>query len=298
MVGADQHIEGESAGQPLQQIEEALNNLQGGSIKELGALYAALREKVESLPVADRDGASELLDARFADVAAALVALDDMWRLESIERWLNEATRDLCVEARERISVEVTAHYEDALAAGVQQGLHARMAHVRAMDDLGPPNKAKWKYRLAYLTQYEADALAKGKPILQRPLEKWFNGFSIVILVLVNAVYLLSTGINAMNVPAICLSLLVIYTLLESQIPPQWLAKRFHRREHLLTVVLVVQCSIALAFMGTVLALAGTNWVSALALWLTGINLAEYAALYVFYRGRMKRTYGVSAQSP
>jgi hypothetical protein len=295
MIEVEQHHEGESAGQPLQQIEEAFNNWRGGSIQELGALYSALQEKIECLPVMVRDEATEQLDEKFAKLTVALVGLDKMWQLESIEGWLQKATRDLCVEARERIAAEVTAHYEDAVAAGIGRGLHARMAHVCAMDDLGPPGKAQWKYQFAYLTQYEADALAKGKPILQRPLEKWFNCFSIVILVLVNAAYIFSVGFDSVNVPSICISLLVIYTLLDSQIPPRWLAKRFHRRENLLTLVLVMQCSIALAFMGTVFALAGTSWVSAVALGLTAISLVDDAALYLFYRGRIRRTYSVSA---
>jgi hypothetical protein len=71
------------------------------------------------------------------------------WRIDS---WLMEATEDLCAEAKERISLEIRAHLNDAVAAHEAEGHSPIEAQKSALEELGDANTAAKRFRKRHLT--------------------------------------------------------------------------------------------------------------------------------------------------
>lgn len=74
--------------------------------------------------------------------------------------WLRTATRGLAASAKERIQMEIGAHYSEALTAHVVDGLSESEAKVAAVAELGDAKAAAKRFRKRHLTVEEADAAA------------------------------------------------------------------------------------------------------------------------------------------
>lgn len=77
-------------------------------------------------------------------------------RPESVDRWLEIATKGLCAQAKERIRAEIQSHYDDAVAESMEQGLSAAEAHAAAVAGLGNPRRSRRAFRHSYLTERQA----------------------------------------------------------------------------------------------------------------------------------------------
>ncbi|PCJ52165.1 MAG: hypothetical protein COA73_16470 [Candidatus Hydrogenedentota bacterium] len=65
----------------------------------------------------------------------------------ALRNWLATATRGIASWDKERIEREIHAHYEDAVADGLAQGLHQEEAEHAALESLGSAKKARRKNR-------------------------------------------------------------------------------------------------------------------------------------------------------
>lgn len=66
----------------------------------------------------------------------------ELWQLNDITRWLDEATLILCDEAKALVREEVHAHYQDAVNDAVASGMGQREARAHALKTLGHPRAA------------------------------------------------------------------------------------------------------------------------------------------------------------
>jgi len=71
------------------------------------------------------------------------------------QQWLENATKGLCDQAKERIAHETTAHYEHAVAALLEEGRDEAEAHAIAQAALGRPRRARRSFRTVHLTARE-----------------------------------------------------------------------------------------------------------------------------------------------
>jgi hypothetical protein len=78
---------------------------------------------------------------------------------EMIDAWLKTATRDLCDAAKERIALEIKAHFNDAVAAHEAEGQSSETAQRLALDELGGARAAAKRFRSRHLTVKEDEFL-------------------------------------------------------------------------------------------------------------------------------------------
>jgi len=83
----------------------------------------------------------------------------ELWQLNDIQWWLDEATAYLCDEAKALVHEEVYAHYQDAVDDALHAGKPQREAHVHALAMLGHPDRANKRYRKTYVTVFEVEML-------------------------------------------------------------------------------------------------------------------------------------------
>lgn len=84
----------------------------------------------------------------------------------ALDFWLAKATEGLCAKARERVRDEMSAHYQDALAAERNNGRTEDEAAEYAIYDLGDPVVAHRKLQSVYPTIRETRIITgwNGKP--------------------------------------------------------------------------------------------------------------------------------------
>jgi hypothetical protein len=71
--------------------------------------------------------------------------------------WLRTATKGLAAPAKERIRLEIEAHYAEALAAHLAKGLSEPNARMAALADLGDAEKAAKRFRKHHLTERDVE---------------------------------------------------------------------------------------------------------------------------------------------
>jgi hypothetical protein len=69
-----------------------------------------------------------------------------------LEKWIDEASKNLEPLAREKITEQITEHYEDSVAIYRSSGLSEVEACSSALEDLGKPSLARRKYRNTFLS--------------------------------------------------------------------------------------------------------------------------------------------------
>ncbi len=77
----------------------------------------------------------------------------------ALDRWLESATRGLCAEAKLRVAEEVTEHFEEAVAAWIEDGLSENDSAVKTMRELGSPRRERRRLRREHLTAREEISL-------------------------------------------------------------------------------------------------------------------------------------------
>jgi hypothetical protein len=71
----------------------------------------------------------------------------------SLAEWLNTATEKLSLPAKERIKLEITSHFEDALESYMAEGLNEPDAQAKALADLGDARSAARRFQREHLTE-------------------------------------------------------------------------------------------------------------------------------------------------
>jgi hypothetical protein len=74
--------------------------------------------------------------------------------------WLRDATGGLAAPAKQRIRMEIGAHYTEAMAAHVADGMSESDAKVAAVAELGDARAAAKRFRKRHLTAEEAEQAA------------------------------------------------------------------------------------------------------------------------------------------
>ena len=75
---------------------------------------------------------------------------------QDLDGWLEVATKWLVVPARKRIRSEIEAHYAEAVAAHVTEGLSESDANAAALADLGDAKSAARRLCKQHITKWEA----------------------------------------------------------------------------------------------------------------------------------------------
>jgi hypothetical protein len=73
----------------------------------------------------------------------------------NLANWLIIATETLCLPAMQRIKLEITSHFEDAVESGLAEGWSETDAEVKALADLGDPRSAAQRFQKEHLTGHE-----------------------------------------------------------------------------------------------------------------------------------------------
>jgi hypothetical protein len=89
------------------------------------------------------------------------VSISQKQQTTSLYLWLKVATIGLATPAKERIRVEIEAHYAEAVATHREEGLSESDASMAALVELGDPNKAAKSFRKKHLTAREAEQIAQ-----------------------------------------------------------------------------------------------------------------------------------------
>lgn len=66
------------------------------------------------------------------------------------EKWLAAATDGLSRSVRQRLHLELASHYQDAVEAGIADGLSKEEASAKALQSLGAPKVAREIFRQEY----------------------------------------------------------------------------------------------------------------------------------------------------
>jgi hypothetical protein len=96
---------------------------------------------------------------------------------DTLDRWLFHATDGLTQESKDRVRAEITAHYEDALAAAREAGHPESEAQREALAELGDPEMARKKFCAAYLWQGDLDKLKVLESHRNRTLRSLFESY-------------------------------------------------------------------------------------------------------------------------
>lgn len=81
--------------------------------------------------------------------------------VDTLEAWLGTATDKLTQSGKERIALEITSHFDDAVASYRTDGLAEADARTRALADLGSSKEAAKRFKRRHLTQKEVAFLEK-----------------------------------------------------------------------------------------------------------------------------------------
>jgi len=82
-------------------------------------------------------------------------------RLHDLPGWLEIATGSLAAPAKERIRIEIEAHYSESVAAHLAEGAFESAAQAAALTELGSAKAAARRFRRQHLTEKEAGLLRK-----------------------------------------------------------------------------------------------------------------------------------------
>jgi cation transport ATPase len=76
---------------------------------------------------------------------------------QTLSEWLDVATKQLTVPAKERIQLEIEGHYAEAVNAHLAAGLSEPDAQTMALAELGNARAAARRFRKRHLTEREAE---------------------------------------------------------------------------------------------------------------------------------------------
>lgn len=93
--------------------------------------------------------------------------------VDTLEAWLGTATNKLTQTGKERITLEITSHFNDAEVSYRANGLADVDAQARALADLGDPKEAGRRFKKRHLTQSEAAFLENRLNQYQKWRKPW-----------------------------------------------------------------------------------------------------------------------------
>jgi hypothetical protein len=80
-------------------------------------------------------------------------------KVQNLSEWLEAATRKIAPPARERIRLEIEAHYAESVATHLAGGLSENDAQMAALAELGDVRHAARRFKRQYLTTWQAQNL-------------------------------------------------------------------------------------------------------------------------------------------
>ena len=100
--------------------------------------------------------------------------------MNSLELWLNHATRCLSAESSAQVRSEIHEHYASAVAVSLANGFSDEQAAQSAVASLGDAREANRQYRRVLLTSAEARMLRssnrEARAFCARPWLRWLLG--------------------------------------------------------------------------------------------------------------------------
>lgn len=91
-----------------------------------------------------------------------VLEFEDLWsEHRQLRGWLESATMGLVAPAKQRIRTEIEAHYREAVAAHVAEGLSEPHAKIAAVAELGDAVAAWKRFRKSHLTAEDAKQAAR-----------------------------------------------------------------------------------------------------------------------------------------
>ena len=125
--------------------------------------------------------------------------------MQTLEQWLDVATRGLCDSAASRVRAEIGEHYLSAIESASRDGVDPLDAERHALNALGEAKIANRQYRRVLLTESEARTLSW-------LTSRWPPVGAILVLV-TTAIYAVSVRTSELNYLFVCF---VIQTVLRA----------------------------------------------------------------------------------
>jgi hypothetical protein len=91
---------------------------------------------------------------------------------EMLSAWLKVATDRLCDSAKARITLEIEAHFNEAVEAHIADGKPPVEAQAQALAELGNPEKAGRRFRKKHLTEKEVKKILGLMAAAAKPYSK------------------------------------------------------------------------------------------------------------------------------
>ncbi len=207
-----------------------------------------------------------------------------------LKHWLQDATQDLCDDAAQRITAEVTAHYWDALAGYLSRGFPERAARRYALACLGDADAARKGFQKTYLVKWQERYLSYLAHVPEKSAAnalEWFVHCALLSFSFSLLDYFPNRALSSLSFAAIALAVIlllakgcvsVVHTdrryrglvAPEDQVPT--VIGRFNSRWPTLTACILVALSVHYSFALTDPALPGIFRMGVAALWAGGVR--------------------------
>jgi len=108
-------------------------------------------------------------------------------RVHDLPEWLEIATKNLAVPAKERILAEIDEHYTETVTSHLAEGMSESDAKISALAELGDARKAAKRFRKIHMTKFNARQvrigvyLAKSRLVLACQYFVWFMWFLLYL---------------------------------------------------------------------------------------------------------------------
>ena len=140
--------------------------------------------------------------------------------MQTLEQWLEVATRGLCDSAAARVRAEIGEHYLSAIESAGSAGVDQRDAERRALHALGEAKVANRQYHRVLLTESEARTLS-------RLTSRWPPVVGILLLAPF-AIYAIFTRTSELNfLFAFCVVEVALRAIPVSSIRAGWVVRIF-----------------------------------------------------------------------
>jgi hypothetical protein len=126
---------------------------------------------------------------------------------DQFDKWLSQATAGLAVAEKQHLEPELHAHFEDAVADGLEHGLDSQQAITKAISSLGNPSVCNAKYRQLYFTEREYKTLFT--PTVINKNNWWIVALMVVATGFIGVKQLLE--LSSLSALAFPLSQIIIY---------------------------------------------------------------------------------------
>ena len=109
--------------------------------------------------------------------------LAEKHRVRDLPEWLEIATKNLAVPAKERIRAEIDEHYTETVTSHLAEGMSESDAKISALAELGDARKAAKRFRKIHMTKFDSAQvkfivnLAKSRLVLVSGYFVWLMWF-------------------------------------------------------------------------------------------------------------------------